>query len=86
MLNLLMDVAPLPGERYHRVPRVREVVHDTIDSVVGFGQEATNSAASGGNTTLILGAILAALAALGICLFMVRAMRKRGEQLELVKA
>ena len=80
MINLLLDIAPWP--RSGNTPRIREVLGDTIDTIAAPVQQVTDSAAPGGHNNLgiILVAILAALIALGICIFMVRASRKRGEQ------
>lgn len=85
MMNLLLDIAPLPGNDYVPAPRpVREVIIDTLDSVVAPVQQIVDTPASGGGSGshwgIILGAIAAALVALGICIFMVRATRKRQEQ------
>lgn len=83
MLRLFADVIPIDPEEYERRYRqVREVVVDTVDTVVGVGQDFTSNVQSGGGHSLpwILGAIAAALIALGFCIFMVRAWRRRGEQ------
>lgn len=75
MIRLLADVLPIDPSEYHR--RIREVVVDTVDTVVGVGQDFANNVQGGGGTSLpwILGAIAAALVALGFCIFMVRAHR-----------
>ena len=83
MLRLLADVIPIDPEEYERRYRqVRGVVVDTVDTVVGVSQDFANNVQSGGGHSLpwILGAIAAALIALGFCIFMVRAYRRRGEQ------
>lgn len=83
MFGLLADVIPIDPSEYDRHYRpIREVVVDTIDTVVGVGQDFANSVQGGGGHSLpwILGAIAAALIALGFCIFMVRAWRRRGEQ------
>ena len=83
MLRLLADILPIdPSEYERRYRRIREVVTDTVDTVAGVGQEFTNNVQSGGGNSLpwILGAIAAALIALGFCIFMVRSFRSRNEQ------
>ena len=78
MLRLLADVLPIdPAEYERRIKHLREVVVDTVDTVAGVGQEFTNNVQSGSGNSLpwILGAIAAALIALGFCIFMVRANR-----------
>ncbi len=82
MMNLFLDIAPLPHGDYPRV--IRRVIVDTVDTVAPPVQQIIDSPASGSGSGsslgVILGAILAALVALGICIFMVRAARRRGEQ------
>ena len=83
MFRLLADVLPIdPSEYERRYRRIREVVVDTVDTVVGVGQDFVNNVQSGGGHSLpwILGAIAAALIALGFCIFMVRSYRRRCEQ------
>ena len=83
MFRLLADVIPIDPSEYNRHYRnIREVVVDTVDTVVGVGQDFANNVQGGGGSSLpwILGAIAAALIALGFCIFMVRAWRRRGEQ------
>lgn len=78
MLNILSDIAPLPHPRViiHETPRV---VVDTIDTVVTPVQQMTDPVQPGGGSSigLILGAIAAALIALGICIFIMRNRRGR---------
>lgn len=76
MLRLLLDIAPWPEHHGRIIPPELE---DTVDTVSGAAQQYVDGVSSGGHnhTWVILGAILAALVALGICLLMVRASRKR---------
>jgi len=83
MIRLLSDVLPIDPSEYERHYReVPKVVVDTVDTVVGVSQDFANGVQGGGGHSLpwILGAIAAALIALGFCIFMVRAWRRRGEQ------
>ena len=83
MINFLADVAPIDPSSYHGHYRIiREAVIDTVDTVVGVSQDFANGVQGGGNHSLpwILGAIAAVLMALGFCIFMVRAWRRRDEQ------
>ena len=83
MLRLLADIAPIdPNEYERRYKVIREVVVDTVDTVVGVSQDFANGVQGGGGHNLpwILGAIAAALIALGFCIFMVRSFRRRNEQ------
>ena len=68
MLNILLDIAPLPHEVIDRTPRV---VVDTIDTMIPPVQQMTDPLQPGGgsNIGLIIGAIAAALLALGIIIF-----------------
>ena len=81
MLNLLLDIAPLPHDYHRDIPRV---VTDTIDTLRTIGQEVSDNVLSGGggchSTPYILAAILAALVGLGFLIFMVRSYRRRGDQ------
>ncbi|MBQ9356563.1 MAG: hypothetical protein IJT98_04670 [Prevotella sp.] len=81
MLNLLLDIAPLPRNHHevHEVIReIPRVVTDTIDTVVAPVQQTADPVSPGGGSIgLIIGAIAAALIALGICIFMVRNQRGR---------
>ncbi len=80
MLNFLLDIVPYP-RHYDRHPRVIDIVEDTIDTVVGVGQQMGDGAGSGSsNLPFILGGLLAALIAMGFLIFMVKSYRKRGEQ------
>lgn len=84
MLNNLLDIAPWP--RHHEVIReVPRVVTDTIDTVVAPVQQMTDPVQPGGgsNIGLIIGAIAAALIALGICIFI---MRSRSGRLSVVQS
>lgn len=78
-MNTLLDIAPLPDDYYHRP--VPPIVRDTLDSVVGTGQQIVdnvqNTGMSIGGKVAIIAAILAALAALAICIFFVAAYRRR---------
>lgn len=76
MLRLLLDLAPWPRERYQVIP---PQVEDSVDTVSGAAQQFTDGASSGGGSNIwfILGAIAAALVALGICILMVRKSRMR---------
>ena len=83
MFNLFADIAPIDPSEYERRYRViRETVIDTVDTVAGVSQDFANGVQGGGGHSLpwILGAIAAALIALGFCVFMVRTWRRRGEQ------
>lgn len=75
MLTQLLDIAPIP--RHYRdipvVPRDTEVV-DTIAPVQEF---AGQMGQSGSNTATLIGALLVALLALGICIFFVRNYRRQ---------
>ena len=79
MFNLFLDIAPLPDDYYRR--HFPKVIEDTIDTVYGFGQDITEGVSNSGGSKLpfILGAILAALVALGICIFILRQWRRKGE-------
>jgi len=80
MIRLLADVLPYDPD----VERYRRVIPDTVDTLRGVVQEFGNGVSSGGSgshtTSYILGAILAALVALGFLIFLVRSYRRRGEQ------
>lgn len=80
MIRLLADVLPIDPSEYEK--HIREVVVDTADTVVGVTQGFANGVQGGSGSSLpwILGAIAAALVALGFCIFMVRAFRRRNEQ------
>lgn len=80
MIRLLADVLPIDPSEYEK--RIRDVVVDTADTVVGVTQDFANGVQGGSGSSLpwILGAIAAALVALGFCIFMVRSYRRRNEQ------
>ena len=66
-----LDIIPIP-ERETRI--IHEVYHDTIDTVAGIGEQASDhiQASGSGGIMAIFGAIAAALVALAICLFVAR--------------
>ena len=81
MFRLLADILPIDPSEYEGHRPIREVVVDTVDTVVGVSQDFANGVQGGGHSLpWILGAIAAALIALGFCIFMVRSYRRRCEQ------
>jgi hypothetical protein len=81
--KLLLDVLPYDPDEERRIREVyNRVATDTIDTIQGVVQQVGDSATGGGHHSLpyILGAIAAALVALGLFIFMVRSYRRRGEQ------
>ncbi|MCR4602295.1 MAG: hypothetical protein K5683_02010 [Prevotella sp.] len=85
MLRLLLDVLPYDPDQHERVIReYQPLVNDTVDTLKAVGQQVNDGISAGGggshSTPYILGAILAALIALGLLLLMVRSYRRRGDQ------
>lgn len=81
MFNLFLDVLPYDPEVHRRVyEKVKEEVKDTIDTIGGAIQQVGDSVHHHNHLPLILGGILAALAALGLLLLAVRAYRRKDEQ------
>lgn len=82
--RLLMDVLPYDPDRERRIREIHEkIANDTIDTLNVVSQQVGDGVSSGGgshSTPYILGAILAALVALGFLIFMVRSYRERNEQ------
>jgi hypothetical protein len=80
MIRQLLDIAPWPDD-HKRIP---VIVRDTVDTVVDTVKQVVDTVpqdgGGGSKTTLIIGAIAAALLALGLILLMVRAVRHREEQ------
>lgn len=76
---LLLDVLPYPDIEEKIIRHSGKELNDTVDTIVGLGQQMTDSVQHHGNGTIgiIIGAIIAALAALGICLLFVAHYRKR---------
>lgn len=74
---LLLDILPYP-EIEKRIKHAERELNDTIDTIVGFGQQVTDNVQHQGSGPLgfIIGAIIAALAALGICLLFVAYYRR----------
>ena len=70
---LFIDILPYREveEKIHHV--IPKEVNDTVDTIVGLGQQVTDNVTTNGNGTtgFIISAIVAALAALGICLMFV---------------
>jgi len=77
-MNPLLDIAPYPRD-YDRYRHVREVVVDSVDTVSKVVDRMSDQVPNpdGGRTSMLLWGIIVALAALGICLLMVRTYRKR---------
>ena len=76
MTSLFLDIIPIPE---HETRIIREVYHDTIDTVAGIGEQASDHIQSSGSGGImaIFGAIAAALVALAICLFVARRYRRQ---------
>lgn len=76
MLNL--DILPYPEIEKRIRHHIDEELNDTIDTIVGLGQQVTDNVQTHGNGTagFIIGVLIAALAALGICLFFVAYYRR----------
>lgn len=71
---VLLDVIPYPDYDRHPI----RVIRDTIDTIVAPVQQIGDSASgSHGNLTAIILAIIAALTALGICIFFINNYRRR---------
>lgn len=90
-MNFLLDIAPYPDD-YHRIihPPIKDQVKDTVDTVVGTGQQVLdnvqNTGMGTGGKVAIIAAILAALAALAICIFFVAHYRRKMQMNQLVRA
>ena len=86
MINLLLDIAPLPRDREHWevVERGLRQAADSVDTITGAVIPVTDSTPTSGHGTTwaIIGAIAAALAALAILIFFVRVYRNRQDQLQ----
>jgi hypothetical protein len=78
-----MDIAPYREPRTTIRVTTREIT-DTVDTVAGFGQNVADSVSGSGSGSsslpYILGGILAVLVGLGFLIFMVRLVRRKGEQ------
>lgn len=68
MFKILLDIPPIPDEVFTEGEEIIIENEDIITNSIG-----------GPSLTLIIGAILATLIAIGICLLLVRQVRKKSE-------